>query len=485
MKRLLWLIVVLCLLPNALPAATDHAGTTVGDKAIACPPNRSIVQIPFDPWGACRQQAERQAAESKQVKRQAAELKPVTPMEKLLLEKLAVKPNALPAATDRARTTVSDKAIACPLNGVVRPFDSSWYACRQQAKRQAGELRQAERRAFLENLAVKRLVNKKTPASPVCPNGLYYQHHDWELACDNTCTCRAAGYQSDDSDGLPVSLLLTRKAGPNESVTGELMIDRYGESPVDDLPFTFEASLHVNDRMIGKVVIRHYSVSDLGVNEISALLKALLRDSKIELIAEGLTWRLSDKGAAAVLLKMDEYQGRIGTPGALVRKGKRNEHTVFAPLPAPVVIVAPFHKPMPGDDRFAIENSEALREALRTTISDENCWEFGKWKFSSVRLTETRMRVSTLCAYGLAIGHWVVNASPPYDPILITTDATDYGGTIHKIWGLMPCQSRDNWTWDGTHYIHTRSSSSGMCKLTTPGGAWSLPTIVTDVRTVK
>ncbi len=42
------------------------------------------------------------------------------------------------------------------------------------------------------------------------PAGVNFTHHDWELACDNTRTCRAAGYQSDD-DQLPVSVLLTRK----------------------------------------------------------------------------------------------------------------------------------------------------------------------------------------------------------------------------------------------------------------------------------
>ncbi|WGV54914.1 DUF1176 domain-containing protein [Stenotrophomonas indicatrix] len=34
------------------------------------------------------------------------------------------------------------------------------------------------------------------------PAGLYFQHHDWVVACDNTRTCRAAGYASgDDSTG--------------------------------------------------------------------------------------------------------------------------------------------------------------------------------------------------------------------------------------------------------------------------------------------
>jgi hypothetical protein len=27
-----------------------------------------------------------------------------------------------------------------------------------------------------------------------------FVHHDWEIACDNTRTCRAAGYQADDAE---------------------------------------------------------------------------------------------------------------------------------------------------------------------------------------------------------------------------------------------------------------------------------------------
>ena len=42
-------------------------------------------------------------------------------------------------------------------------------------------------------------------------------------------------------------------------------------------------------------------------------------------------------GASAVLLKMDEVQGRVGTPGALVRRGAKPESSVMAPVPAPVV----------------------------------------------------------------------------------------------------------------------------------------------------
>jgi len=39
--------------------------------------------------------------------------------------------------------------------------------------------------------------------------------------------------------------------------------------------------------------------------------------------------------------------------------------------------------------------------------------------------------------------------------------------------------SADESTWDGHSFVHTSSSTTGMCKLVAAGGAWTLPTIVT------
>ena len=47
-------------------------------------------------------------------------------------------------------------------------------------------------------------------------------YQDWDLICDNTGTCRMAGYQENRDD--PVSILFTREAGPNTPVEGELTI---------------------------------------------------------------------------------------------------------------------------------------------------------------------------------------------------------------------------------------------------------------------
>ena len=55
------------------------------------------------------------------------------------------------------------------------------------------------------------LLGGRLPAAPI--QGYYTVQGDRELACDNTGTCRAAGYANEkDYLEFPVSLLLQRAA---------------------------------------------------------------------------------------------------------------------------------------------------------------------------------------------------------------------------------------------------------------------------------
>lgn len=341
-----------------------------------------------------------------------------------------------------------------------------------------------------------------TAFAPVCaqaapPANLLFSRGDWELACDNTRTCRAAGYHRDDDQDMAVSVLLTRKAGPNQAVTGELQIGQYGENEtLKKLPSEFDLSMRINERSIGRITVRKESlIAHLPANQVAALLTALPRESNIDWVTGESRWRLSDKGAAAVFLKMDEFQGRIGTKGALLSKGSQNEDAVLLRLPVPAVMAAPLTKPLPEDDQFAKKHSSALWKALAATVNNDDCsmlkeGKADETKLTITRLTDTKLLVSTPCwgaAYNFGAGYWVVDQTPPYHPVLVTASGSDYGGSgrisaSHKGRGLGDCYSLDSWTWDGKKFIHTEASSTGMCKLMAPGGAWTLPTITTDVR---
>jgi len=316
--------------------------------------------------------------------------------------------------------------------------------------------------------------------------GLDFSHQDWQLACDNTRTCRAAGYAPESGeDGA--SLLLTRHAGPGQAVAVELLVDD------DDEPAAADLHLHIDGRDLGTLgADGEQGGHALSRAQSDALLAALLRDSHIHVAhRDGRHWELSDQGAAAVLLKMDEFQGRLDTPGALVRKGTRSEASVPPPLPAPVVRRPPMSPPHPGDD--ALARSPELRAALRATLdgASGDCERFDELPADAPlqvdRLDDHRVLVSTPCwlaAYNAGSGYWVANDHAPFLPRLVTTDGTDYeAGQIsadHKGRGLGDCWSHADWTWDGTHFVPTSDYQTGMCR-GMPGGFWVLPTLDIEV----
>lgn len=277
------------------------------------------------------------------------------------------------------------------------------------------------------------------------------------------------------------------------------MLGDYGsDSIAAKLPAVLKLSMHVNGRAVGQIVIETKSrmSADLSTAQVNALLAALPRASTIQWAGGGNSWQLSDKGAAAALLKMDEFQGRIGTTSALVRKGPRGDEGVLPPLPVPVVVAVAPAKPLPGDTEFVKKHGKALRAALLHSVNSEgNCpkltepEEGAQDELTVYRLSASKLLVSMPCwmaAYNFGSGFWVVNSAPPFRPVLVTDSGSDYSeGSIsasHKGRGLGDCWSTDTWTWDGKDFIHTESSTTGMCKLIAAGGAWALPTLVTAPR---
>jgi hypothetical protein len=55
--------------------------------------------------------------------------------------------------------------------------------------------------------------------------GIYFQHGDWEIVCDNTLACRIAGYcTGEDFANGCASVLITRAAGPDAPLAGEVKL---------------------------------------------------------------------------------------------------------------------------------------------------------------------------------------------------------------------------------------------------------------------
>lgn len=317
---------------------------------------------------------------------------------------------------------------------------------------------------------------------------LSFTHKDWELVCNNTRTCRAAGYRTEEDAAPNATVLLTRTAGPNRPVTVELQLaDDETHRPQSPLQMT------IDGKRLGEVAIDlSTNIGKLSQAQANALVAAVLRDGKIGWTAGKTTWTISTAGANAVLLKMDDFQGRIGTPGALVRRGSKPESSVLPPLPLPAIKAGPV---LADKQPVALTPAQSrdLMAALRKTITDDSCDlldakgdEAGKLEVN--RLTTDQWLVSHTCwmaAYNTGDGYWVANARPPYSPVLVTTLASDYGDGVisssQKGRGIGDCYAVSEWTWDGRTFSQTLQETSGMCRQIAAGGAWHLPTLVTRV----
>jgi hypothetical protein len=155
--------------------------------------------------------------------------------------------------------------------------------------------------------------------------GISFSHQEWEISCSNTGTCKAAGYQNEDNGDNPASLLLVRKAGPKQPVQAEFALSDYEQS----LPANQLKNIHfyVNGKDLGTVTIDGTDLPLMGKlnnSQVNAVLQQSKQKTEIVFKNAQHEWKISDAGMTAVLLKMDDFQKRIGTVGALLKKGSAN-----------------------------------------------------------------------------------------------------------------------------------------------------------------
>ena len=107
-----------------------------------------------------------------------------------------------------------------------------------------------------------------TPLLAASPQGFSFAHKDWELACDNTGTCRAAGYGVTMGE---VSVLLTRNAGAAQHVVA---VATFAQTE-RDIPPDATVTLFIDDRDNGALEAVDESHFRFDDSQTSALIQAL------------------------------------------------------------------------------------------------------------------------------------------------------------------------------------------------------------------
>lgn len=315
-------------------------------------------------------------------------------------------------------------------------------------------------------------------------DGLEFQHKDWYLACDNTGTCRVAGYQK---EGPSIAVQFTREAGPATPISAKIF---YGEV-YDDAPWPQGVALYIDGQDLGGLGINQTELSDW---QISALLGVVTKSANIEIKDKQTSWRLSDSGASAIFRKMDEYQGRIGTPFAVVAKGKKPESSVPAAKPIPTIVN---RAPASEAETLAADSAEyahwqsLLRESLNAE-QREHCSALYRedWEMDFHDLGGGKRLVSSVCwfgAYNYAQAYWLVSDSAPNEVAYLDGIEGDYiKGEIfasHKGSGLGDCRISRAWVYDGKEFVLSSERSTGLCRQVWAGGIDGMPSWVSNVIT--
>lgn len=332
--------------------------------------------------------------------------------------------------------------------------------------------------------------------------GFHFEHKDWEIACDNTGTCRMVGYGWHDisyhspEPSEPVSILFIREAG-NKPIEGFIKIQY--ERIAHDNARIEDPSLWLNGKTLGKLVWQEEEIYKLTSSQTETLLRVLTGVPEIEvrgkLYGDDKRWFISSTGSTAVMKKMDEFQQRIDTPSALAETGK-SDHPVLQVQLMPQII-----KVDPTQDNQA-EKFKATQETIRADdpryarllklmqqyTNEEECFSLGM-EGNVIKLNHFSPKyklIGSVCANG------------PYEPSLfyMLTDlaeknvfwySPDYAvyedGKLlgsYKLNDLGDCRLMGEAIWNGKTFVKSLQMSTGQCR-GFAGGAWELPTFVSAV----
>ena len=315
-------------------------------------------------------------------------------------------------------------------------------------------------------------------------------YQDWDLVCDNTGTCRIAGYQDESSD--PVSILFTRAAGENAAVEGKLTILPFGEAD-RDVQVGQDIEIWLNGKSLGTV--KHISddaPDKLTEEQTKALLSGLKKESEIRLTYGKTTLKVSDKGAAAAMLKMDEFQQRLNTPSALIRQGQE-KHAVLAPKVEPKIDAVSVNNRKTIELKHGEKQFNHVLALLRKAYDGCVDEDLESQDITLYPLTQNKVLAEALCARA---AYQYTNYYAVLDDKLskveqVLADQYNEAGYdekqgyafvrgIYKGRVIGDCWNSEDAVWNGKIFIRTSEWTTGSCKGFT-GGAWQLPIFVSDI----
>lgn len=311
---------------------------------------------------------------------------------------------------------------------------------------------------------------------------------DWIAGCDNTRACTALSLPNETDDEVAF-LRLDRPAEPNGGPTLALKL-RSSKLPkqfsvelaLDGAPFP--AAGH---RLQGGSIDGETTEIGIASAEAEALIAAARKATTLTARIGQRQFKLSLAGSVAAMLWIDERQGRLNTPTALIRKGTTG---AVPPAPALPVIAS---KPASGKP-LAKDQAAALVKAMRAELNrrePDSCEEMSDGSDGAFPLDDTTRLVVVACsrgAYNVSSQFWLVpgrdvakarpaefegNRDKPGNE-LVNADFDPESGRVMffaKGRGIGDCGASGSYGWNGTRFAVLQRSGMDTCRLI-PGDDW-------------
>lgn len=334
----------------------------------------------------------------------------------------------------------------------------------------------ADQTATAASASVQERAGEATaPASAVRSQSRKFR--DWLAVCDNTNDCVAFGPASEGTGWVRVG----SAPGPDGARS---VVVGFWPSGGDGLSGPITLSLDGRRHAAAPVAGDHepVGVAEIPVARAAAVASDMAAGRALTLTGGGETIAMSLSGAAAAMLWIDERQGRLETPAALVRKGTRSATAAPGPAQAPQVVAAPpIAQTGFGDTGQTLPRSlEALAavKACRAETGDSGLSD----EVMSARLDASTELWAVPCFAGAYnIGHdWYLTGPGGTNPRAVSLPSAtgeSGAGTINggydpgsrtlsafsKGRGIGDCGTASTWTWTGRSFVLSAETAMTEC----------------------
>ncbi|MFQ0970710.1 DUF1176 domain-containing protein [Gilliamella sp. BG1] len=332
----------------------------------------------------------------------------------------------------------------------------------------------------------------------------------WDIVCDNTLTCRVIEYSDiSDTGVIKSSILFQRKAGANQPV--EIYVrtknnkeeDKEGIEIKNTQQLDNSLAAFINQEYLGELKEIQNNIYQLSQFQATKIIQAFTKNEKVIFRNSRSQSFYTNGGFYDVMLTMDKKQGRVGTTGAVIAHGNKNESNVYAPIPVPTIKKGKVIAPEQSQELNTNEVIKIFPQFKKRYIHEAKCDAYDledpyydetqgyDKRFRLIKLDNNHDLLETRCwfsAYNSGNAYWIISNTAKLSNKnikFINNEGNTYkNGTISsiaKLRGEGDCLEKSSWTWNGHKFMLSSNISTGEC-LGFDGGAWELPSFVSEIK---